>query len=214
MNFAHVDHIKSLFSALSSGGFDYLLMRNTGDELPNELRLGKDIDILVRSSDRDRLLQNFKRCGFDHLKHPMDANLKNSKAIRFDWFASQFHIFIDVNYMLTHLSADQSQIELFNPKVQSIAWEGRRQLDLHYFVAPFIGMEAELITLITRCLRDKRFISEWNFKHILHLYENTSKKDLVHGELEAIFPEQMAFIYNILKCAQWNKYLLEDFIFD
>lgn len=62
-------HILEFFEALNHSSIDYVLIKNVGNELPEHLEDGKDIDILVRTEHTEKFakfMENHNFCIIDH----------------------------------------------------------------------------------------------------------------------------------------------------
>ena len=44
------------FNALNKSALNYILLRNIGNELPAELLIGKDIDLLIKKTDEEKFI--------------------------------------------------------------------------------------------------------------------------------------------------------------
>lgn len=56
--------IYKFFTLLNESDINYLLIKNVGEELPNRLKDGKDVDILVKLEDRKKFLDTMAQGGF------------------------------------------------------------------------------------------------------------------------------------------------------
>ena len=68
--FYKAEDIHSLFNLLNAHHINYILTKNIADELPDKLKLGKDIDLIVHLKDYEKfqiLLQHF---GYRRIVHP------------------------------------------------------------------------------------------------------------------------------------------------
>jgi hypothetical protein len=57
--------IMDLFELLNKNNFNYVLIKNDGDLLPNHLESGKDIDFLIHPSEYDRLIKVVTENGYE-----------------------------------------------------------------------------------------------------------------------------------------------------
>ena len=55
MNFIQASELKKIFKLLNEAEVNYILMRNLGNEIPSNLIIGKDIDILINRSEKTKL---------------------------------------------------------------------------------------------------------------------------------------------------------------
>ena len=56
MSLINRDELIDIFNILNESKLNYILLRNIGDELPSHLKIGKDIDVLIKKKDES----NFK----------------------------------------------------------------------------------------------------------------------------------------------------------
>lgn len=62
--------IRTFFSELNDSHIQYVLIKNIDDELPDKLKNGKDIDILVRETDHEKFHTFMSEHGFHTHTHP------------------------------------------------------------------------------------------------------------------------------------------------
>ena len=67
MKYIDPESIKSTFSILNESGIDYILIRNINNEIPEKLVEGKDIDILAKYSDKNKLNELLVQSGFSRI---------------------------------------------------------------------------------------------------------------------------------------------------
>ena len=66
------EDINKVFSFLNTNHIRYLLLRNIGNELPNNFLKGKDIDILVNPDDKQKLIAALEKSNWIKSIHPWD----------------------------------------------------------------------------------------------------------------------------------------------
>lgn len=98
--------ITGFFDSLNQAGILYLNIKNIARELPNHLKDGKDIDILVAPSDDGKFCKVMEEHGYKAIIHPYGSangwvsgyNLPENKLFEKQGIAQIFHI--DVCFML------------------------------------------------------------------------------------------------------------------
>ena len=70
MNYIPAETIKDFFNQLNSSDIEYVLIKNISDELPNELKDGKDIDILVNENQIDDFAKFMNSHNYKKQVHP------------------------------------------------------------------------------------------------------------------------------------------------
>ena len=63
------------FNNLNAAELRYILIRNIKSELPNNLRIGKDIDLLVPYNERSKFINFLIEKGFKNIRHPHCNNI-------------------------------------------------------------------------------------------------------------------------------------------
>lgn len=65
--------IHEFFSRLNTSGIQYVLIKNIGGELPDRLKDGKDIDILVHPDSDPAFVRVMQEMDFQRVPHPLGA---------------------------------------------------------------------------------------------------------------------------------------------
>ena len=68
--FYKAEDIRALFNLLNSNGINYILTKNIADELPDNLKLGKDIDLIVHIKDYEKFQVLLFNSGYKRIVHP------------------------------------------------------------------------------------------------------------------------------------------------
>lgn len=163
--------IINVFNKLNEADLEYVLIRNINEELPNNLKIGKDIDILVKSEQLDRLRLFFNTNGFREYPHPHRSNIFLYGVRKFKFFKNEGEILFDLNFQLVCRSLDAGQWIPLDQMVQESAWKNKRlhvRGDFKYWT---LSHEDELICLVVRSIFDKSKFEDGYKKRILELIE-------------------------------------------
>lgn len=98
--------IIGLFDSLNTAGVNYANIKNIANELPNHLKDGKDIDLLVAPDDEEKLCQVMSANGFEFLTYPygpstgwvLGYNLPENKFMKKK--GTEYTFIVDVCFML------------------------------------------------------------------------------------------------------------------
>ena len=64
------EDVHNMFNRLNANGINYILTKNIADELPDKLKVGKDIDLIVNSRDYAKFQFIMQSCGYRRIIHP------------------------------------------------------------------------------------------------------------------------------------------------
>ena len=190
-------------SALADGDIPYRLLRNTANELPDNLKIGKDIDILARWNDFGRLDRLFKHIGFRRVLHPLrgDQFLYGVHPFRF-YKNSRLNIFIDVHFELACRSLNQGEWIPLDRAIQARAWAGSSPHHIGGVIVAGLPRACECLHLLTRCIFDKREFDAGYLHRIEELTDLLSDAEL----LEVIQPVFFKFSMLLLKLLRARRY--------
>lgn len=106
MSFIPRQIIQNLFEQLNSSDIEYVLIKNISDELPEKLKDGKDIDILVHESNIKKFEKFMKTHNFKKRVHPYGRRKEWSFAYKlpehqfWQFNDNNFTLYIDVSFKL------------------------------------------------------------------------------------------------------------------
>jgi hypothetical protein len=69
--FIEREAIQQFFHALNDAEIPYVLLKNIGNEIPDQVPSGKDIDILVREDAAQQMSTFIRQLGFQKVPHPL-----------------------------------------------------------------------------------------------------------------------------------------------
>ncbi len=173
MSYIAYKEVIEIFALLNLDGLNYILLRNINNELPYNLKFGKDIDILVHECDKIKINNFFKYHGYKVKSHPLrhDKFIYNANKFEFRYNKSNKIIF-DLNFQVLVKSLDAGQQIPLDQEIQSSLWENKRfvQLD-NNFGYWALGYEDEFVCLLARSILDKREFQIYYRERIEHLLD-------------------------------------------
>lgn len=150
--------IKYFFEGLNKEGIDYVLIKNVGDELPNNLVIGKDIDILVHLESMHSFHSYISKHGRKML-HPYGKeagwiNIYRLPEFEFWRLNTADDLFIDVSNKLScHSLMPKIWIPLDN-HIQTDLWKNKVFDNENGWWR--IDDDILYVYLVSRCILDKR----------------------------------------------------------
>ena len=185
MNCVKSDEIVNIFQLLNERKVEYVLMRNINNELPHDLEIGKDIDILVK--DRNKVVEVLKAYKFNKINHPHENNIFLYGVAKFEFYKNNENILFDLNFQIAVRSLDAGQWIPLDQVIQESAWQNKRFEraggGLEYWTFSY---EDEFVVLIARSIFDKK---EFQAGYVSRLDELLPmvNKDNVLKKLQLIF---------------------------
>ncbi len=164
--------IVSIFNVLNSKGMEYILLRNIDNELPDELTIGKDIDILVHKKDELKFIDFFNLHGYKTIKHPFrnDIFLYGSDKFEFKYNKNN-NILFDLNFQIVVKSLDAGQWVPLDNNIQLSAWSNKRLAQqeggFDYWTLCY---DDEFVCLVARSIFDKESFEKGYVKRIMSLW--------------------------------------------
>ena len=100
MSYVNPKSIIDIFNNLNAAGLKYILIRNINSKLPNNLRIGKDIDLLVPHNERSKFIIFLIEKGFTNIRHPFCNDIFLYGTNKFEKFVNKDNMLLDLNYQL------------------------------------------------------------------------------------------------------------------
>ena len=203
MNVVDADEIKKVFKLLNDNNIDYILLRNTNNEIPNALKVGKDIDLLVK----DNILIDFlRKQNFNIVSHPHRNNIYLYGVKKFIFMKNKINnIIFDLHFQIAVRSLDAGQWIPLDQKIQESAWKNKRfekiDEDFGYWT---LSYNDEFISLIARSIFDKREFQEGYIKRIEELKSKIDLKD-VEEKLKLVFFKYTPYLLEQIEKKQYNN---------
>ena len=198
--------IIDIFNKLNESSVDYILIRNISGELPNNLIVGKDIDILVKHEQLDNLRTFFEKNGFNELPHPHRGNIFLYGVKKFKFFKNQAKVLYDLNFHLVCRSLDAGQWIPLDQMVQESAWKNKRFVETAECKYWALSYEEEFITLIVRSIFDKKKFQDGYIKRIIELFDLVNMDD-VKVKMNLIFFKYTDSLLNQIQDGQFKNIL-------
>lgn len=205
MRLVDKEAIISIFQKMEDEGLRYILIRNINHELPSNLEVGKDIDILVKKSDSRAWDEFLRKNGYYVIPHPFASDVFLYGVDRFVQYKNTSNVLIDLNFQLAVRSLDAGQWIPLDEAIQRSAWENMRfyrdETGLMYWT---LGFEDELVALIARSVFDKRRFEEGYVQRIGELFTLTDTTTVLE-KLEKVFFKFTPFLWSLLETKQYDE---------
>ena len=202
------EEIVSFFDIINESKINYILLRNIQNELPHNLSKKKDIDILVKSEDKENLRKALLEKKWKIIPHP-------SSEVPFLYSMNSFDFYdlnglhIDVAYELACRSIITRQWIPLDQKIQNYLWENKKESSDQPWKY-MLPTEIELIHLLTRCIFDKSIFNDGYVSRINKIYTYCNK-DILLKHLELVFFSFSKQLINMIENREFNliinKYL-------
>jgi len=206
MSYVNPKAIIDIFNNLNAAGLRYILIRNINNELPGSLRIGKDIDLLVPYNERNKIINFLAEKGFKNIRHPLCNDIFLYGANKFEFFVNNDNVLLDLNYQLTCRSLNAGEWIPLDNKIQDSSWENKKLNIINRFTYYSLGMEDELVALVTRSVFDKKEFQEGYIKRIDELICATDVNDVI-AKFQLIFFKFTSLLLSMLKKRQYEMIL-------
>jgi hypothetical protein len=198
--------IIDIFNNLNAAGLRYILIRNINSELPNNLRIGKDIDLLVPYNERSKFINFLIEKGFKNIRHPHFNDIFLYSANKFEFFVNKDNVLLDLNYQLACRSLNAGEWIPLDQKIQDSAWKNKKINKIDKFTYYSLGMEDEFVALVTRSIFDKKEFQKGYIKRIDGLINVIDVND-VTAKFQLIFFKFTSVLLSMLKKRQYETIL-------
>ncbi len=178
----------NIFSLLNAENIEYLLMRNINNELPSDLEIGKDIDILVHKKDENKFIDFFNSKKYKTINHPFKNDVYLYGVDRFKFkYNNNNNILFDLSFQIAVRSFDAGQWIPLDEIIQISAWKNKRleQVDENFRYWT-LSYEDEFVCLVARSVFDKKDFQEGYVKRIEELLLLIDKNEVIE-KLNMIF---------------------------
>ncbi len=205
MKFVLREEIDDAFEACLASSARFVLLRNAGDQLPDQLPVKQDIDILVHPEDAKQFHEALLGAGWKRGKHPWDfgSNFRFLYSMTpFRWY-HKGSIFLDVAYQLACRSPNAGEWMPLDELIQIDVWSRRREEPK----TPWkyrLALEVELVHLLTRCIFDKRTFNDAYIASIACLFPQANRKCL-NDYLERVFFRFTPILITMLEENQYDR---------
>lgn len=180
------ESIICFFNSLNCEKIKYILIRNIGSELPYSLETGKDIDLLVKSSERDKMIRFLENNYFKKIRHPNQHNIFLYGIKKPEMFTHENGLMVDIEYQLTCRSLNAGEVIPLGQKIQKSAWNHRKLVEAGGITSYRLDINDEFVMLITRAVFDKKEFPEAYANEIEKILKKINF-DVVEEKLALIF---------------------------
>ncbi len=206
MNFIDKNEIINIFKLLNNSGLEYILLRNINFELPEKLKIGKDIDLLIKKKDEKKFISFFKHNKYHSIPHPFrnDIFLYNADSFEFK-YNNNNKILFDLNFQLVVRSLDAGQWIPLDQKIQRSAWTNKifEKID-EEFGYWALSYNDQFINLIARSIFDKKKFQKGYINTIEGLKNKVDLYDVMK-KLELIFFKYTPYLLKQIEEKKYNR---------
>jgi hypothetical protein len=202
--------IIAIFSQLNLCSEQYLLIRNINNELPNNLTIGKDIDILINKKNKFLFSNFLHERGFKSVKHPLFNDIFLYGVDKFEFkINSKNNIILDLNFQLVCRSFNAGEWIPLDQTIQESAWENRifieHESGLSYWT---LGHEDEFVSLLVRSVFDKKYFLEG---YVTRIEELLGLIDIaiVQSKLDLVFFKFTSVLLNLIEKKDYSNIIGE-----
>lgn len=190
--------ILEIFQILNFEKIDYVLIRNTKNEIPFNLNITKDIDILVNPTSRDKLLKILKKHNFRRVLHPERFFIKLYGVNEFDKFKSKNGVLLDINYQYCVHSLTENMFVPLDKLIQNNIWLHKSNIMIDSLKVSFMGPNEYFVTYFSRLFfKDKKF-NEWSKNELFDVF-NKCNHDLLKKYLRLVFFKYSNHLYKFIE---------------
>lgn len=195
-----------IFNKLNESGLSYILLRNINHELPDNLKVGKDIDLLVQKHEEQEFKVFFNNNGYNPIKHPFRNDTFLYGVDRFEFkYNNNNKILFDLNFQLAVRSLDVGQWIPLDQEIQDSAWRNMRfEKSNSGFSYWTLSREDELVTLVSRSIFDKKNFDEGYIRRIEELMPLVSLCE-VEYKLRLIFFKFTPYLVSLISNKQYQN---------
>ena len=205
MKFIESNEIKKIFNLINKSKLNYILMWNINSELPSALKVGKDIDILIKKQDEKKFINFFKNNNYQQTNHPFKFDIFLYGVDKFEFKYNNFYnnIDFDINFKIVVRSLDAGQFIPLDQSIQKSAWQNRRfekiSEDFGYWT---LSYEDEFVCLVARSIFDKKEFKNGHIKRINKLIKLVDR-NIVLEKLKKVF---FRYTSNLFKSLENQNY--------
>jgi len=213
MSIVEKGELINIFSQLNESGLEYILIRNINDELPGQLTVGKDIDILINKKDERKLADFFHLHSYKTIDHPFryDVFLYGVDRFEFKYLNLTNNILIDFNFQLAVRSLDAGQWIPLDQVIQDSGWQNKRfeeRADGFGYWA--LGYDDEFICLVARSIFDKREFESGYINRINEVFPLIDQQE-VEEKLRLVFFKFTSTLMDMIREKRYDT-IIKDYL--
>lgn len=212
MEYITQKQVNDFFELLKMNNISYVLIKNIGDELPDCLPVGKDIDIIVNESDKNKFMEIMKNHDFHLCNHPVGSY--NGYAFLYGlpefWQFSDAEekLYIDTTFKLCCKGLMPKTWIPLDKKIQERIWKERVWDEKNNWW--IMDSETRFVYYIARCIFDLKKFSETYTKEIENTVVNV-RWETVEELLSFIFYRYTKRLVVLIKNKQYHE-IISDYI--
>jgi hypothetical protein len=206
MSCVNPNSIIYFFNTLNASGFQYILIRNINNELPGNLAVGKDIDLLVHYHQRTEFIGFLIENGFKNIRHPLFNDIFLYGVNKFEFFVNNDNILLDLNYQLACRSLNDGEWIPLAGKIQDNAWKNKIKYKTDQITYNSLSAEDEFIVLVARSIFDKKEFQKGYVERIDALMHLIDLDDVV-DQLQLVFFKFTPMLLSMLKKREYDLIL-------
>jgi hypothetical protein len=154
--------ITELFKYLNKCGVRYVLIKNIANELPNKLKIGKDIDLLIHSEDMGEISNILTKYGYKQIEHPQSITNGFSYAYgcneNFRFYSEENGLYLDIREDLCIKAFSMKTWLPLDSIINDRIWDLKQFDEINgWWILDEITL---FVYLIARCVFDKRYFSK------------------------------------------------------
>ncbi len=197
------EEVLDLFKLLNENLVDYIILRDVNKELPANLDCGKDIDLLINRSHKEKIITTLLKNKWEECWHPWDFGNNFIFLYAMDPFLmfKKNNIHVDLAFQLSCRSLNNKEWFPLDKSIQESCFSNKRIIensDLKYR----LSYEDEFIHLLTRCIFDKNQFDEFYIKRLDELKNKIDLNNVIE-KLEKVF---FKFSYNLVDLIKKSDY--------
>jgi len=189
-------------SLLSSSDIEWILLRNTNDELLERLDVKKDIDVLVKSRDKKKIHNFLLANQFSEIRHPLANDIRLYGVDEFRMYKNTQGLLIDINFQAVVRSLDHGQWIPLDQMIQGELWLNRRSVSVGGERVPMPALEDMFVLALSRCIFDKKDFTAWH-RDLLRQTLGQCNLDSLVKKLDLVF---FKFAPRLIDLVKLNKF--------
>jgi hypothetical protein len=211
MKTVNQEEIIKIFNLLNVSSLDYILIRNINSELPDKLKSGKDIDILVKKEQKNRFINFLKKNNYCQIPHPFKNDAYLYGADKFIFFYNKKNdILFDLNFQLVCRSLNAGEWIPLDQQIQNSIWENKKFIKNNNFSSWFLDDEDEFLMLVVRSVFDKKEFQAGYIQRIGQLYKTIDIKK-VEEKMKSIFFKYTPYLLSQINDKQYKE-IIDNYI--
>lgn len=197
------DSLLNIFNILNDEHIEYVLMHNIDNELPDNLKIGKDIDIVVKRDSKARFGELMHSNGWTKIRHPINYVFLYAMD-KFDCYRKN-NFSLDCHYQLYCRSLQKMEgaymVIPLHQIIQDSVWRNRQKNPKWpwYEMCP----EDEIVHLVSRSIFAKGGFSSGYIRCIEELLPKANEQELLK-RFQVVFFAFAKKLFDMLKMQEYT----------